>query len=512
MTIEDQSSIFPRIATDTTSSGSFDASAYVSEARAAYPELPCGLFQQNGGDGTEAAENASSLSLAEAFEAATGWTLMFDEAPSSRRRRAKSGLSGLPSTGRIFIDDMSDKWPAGTPCVSRLDCDRLAQRISDLVNQLQLTRLELNEARSRLGASVPGTLVPISGQAETEGRLANRLSTLLETTTRTASASAAAFYVLDEDAKFLNLSAQIGFDPASSQEAEVTQRELARCTADIEALAGHAIVMASPDQAITWNSPLKSRSAICLPVASATTIIGTLWIFADQKRDYADELINILEIIAGRIAAEVECASALYRVGMQNDVSVDEEAILASIESLLSETSEMIHRNEDGDWLELGGPQNGQVVNPPFEGWSLNGATGHADGKFLSWDVTENELICISTGLGTGENDSADFVAITIDPLTCEFAVQGESRSAGFFVHDLKSGQLTPVGQWLESPRLTSNLAIVAATTSDLSLAGKAVSVLQTSESAATGKTAGDRREQLPMVLCLSYCETKVEA
>lgn len=52
---------------------------------------------------------------------------------------------------------------------------------------------------------------------------------------------------------------------------------------------------------------------------TATVPVGTLWIFGSQPQDFSDEQVNLIEIVAGRLAAELE-REILLRQRIGNDV------------------------------------------------------------------------------------------------------------------------------------------------------------------------------------------------
>lgn len=86
-----------------------------------------------------------------------------------------------------------------------------------------------------------------------------------------------------------------------------TRRQLTDAPADVAALAGGAVVLETPRDALAWelNSPALG-AAICLPVASDATIHGVLWLLADTARTIPDEAVELAEVVAGRLALEVE--------------------------------------------------------------------------------------------------------------------------------------------------------------------------------------------------------------
>lgn len=112
--------------------------------------------------------------------------------------------------------------------------------------------------------------------------------------------SRAAFYLLDDQTQFLRLRAAYGLDPTAAQ-----QRELAGAVADLEALLGHAVVLDSPDMLVGWRPPVEAAAAACVPVATESTVLGTLWVFADEPREFSDLQTLCLERVAARLAALV---------------------------------------------------------------------------------------------------------------------------------------------------------------------------------------------------------------
>ncbi len=76
--------------------------------------------------------------------------------------------------------------------------------------------------------------------------------------------------------------------------------------ADLEALAGHAVALEDTAKYQHWNLPEVCGAAVCIPVSSPTTPLGTLWVFSDEPRPLSDHEVNLVEIAAGRIASDLE--------------------------------------------------------------------------------------------------------------------------------------------------------------------------------------------------------------
>ena len=55
-----------------------------------------------------------------------------------------------------------------------------------------------------------------------------------------------------------------------------------------------------------WNIPEEFPTAVCIPVSTATMPLGTLWLFSNQSRDFSEKETNVIEVVAGRVAVELE--------------------------------------------------------------------------------------------------------------------------------------------------------------------------------------------------------------
>ena len=94
-----------------------------------------GLFVADEPDSPEVAEPELPIptDLADAFAAATGWVIGFQETGASFSKRVQTG-SRRPTGGRLKIVDMSPTWPARTPTVHRAKCDRIVAALNELIS------------------------------------------------------------------------------------------------------------------------------------------------------------------------------------------------------------------------------------------------------------------------------------------------------------------------------------------------------------------------------------------
>lgn len=327
--------------------------------------------------------------LASEFEAATGWVLRFDENLSSRQRRENASSAPIP-VGKISICDMSAEWPAGKNTASRQVCDQLAERISQVFDDLQNSMLKLSQGVSTELPSGLESLPIASAEATTsrEANLADLVQGLLASCIQLANADAAAVCLIDDESK--SLTAQYTH---SSTQCQGLVRTLSNCPADLEALCGSAVVMSNSESVQTWQCPIECKSAVCLPISSSSTLLGTLWVFGSEERDFDDKVVNILEIISGRIAAELELVVTC------RDLIAQEAATSVSTDSEVS--NGQIAKIDTDVALGISSYSCGEViVQPPFDGWALKQLSG---ASLTEWSVSCDELIValVASGIDT---------------------------------------------------------------------------------------------------------------
>ena len=174
----------------------------------------------------------------------------------------------------------------------------LASAIGGLLEETLQLRRALFEREAELAAGVP--LVPHPEEPE---HLANRLEAVLRGGAQAVGCHAAAMYLLDEATSKLKLRSCWGL-PLDRFTAP--PRPLKGAVADLESLLGHAVVLEDTAMMRHWRAPEEFAAAVCVPVSTSTTILGTLWMFSNSKRDFTDPQTNIVEVVAGRLAADLE--------------------------------------------------------------------------------------------------------------------------------------------------------------------------------------------------------------
>ena len=135
-----------------------------------------------------------------------------------------------------------------------------------------------------------------------------RMSAVLRGAARGYGYQAAELWLLDDSTR--RLTRRIAWGVGAQENAPA--RMLEEADADVAALAGGAVVLECRDSIREWPVPRRATAAACLPVSSDQTIHGVLWFYSDQERDLNDMELEILEIVAGRLAIEIERDRLIY--------------------------------------------------------------------------------------------------------------------------------------------------------------------------------------------------------
>jgi hypothetical protein len=263
--------------------------------------------------------------LCAAFSQATGWPLVYAEGRPPAAVIAETTLTGgdpilewsAPvspgvgaSPGYLRID-LDAAFTAGgsldRPPLASSDADSgnsiraaqvLAERLADLLNALTESQTAMRQLQAEMAVAVPHVVRPESAAA-----LARRFDAIVRGGAQGLGCQAAAMYLLDEATTELRMRASWGLDESRV----CARRELEDATADLEALVGHAVVLDNRNLFGLWNVPESEfEAAVCIPISSPTTLLGTLWMYSALPRDFSDRETNLMEIIAGCLAVELE--------------------------------------------------------------------------------------------------------------------------------------------------------------------------------------------------------------
>ena len=275
------------------------------------------------------------------------------------------GEDGAPA-GRLIIEPaMSSEY--GAQACELEHARPLALAVARLLSQNNRLKRAVWEREAELAAGVPVTARP-----DEEAHLAERLTSVLKSGADSIGCQAAGLYLLDDATSSLKLRAAFGLP---QQRLLDNPRPLRGAVADLEALVGHAVVLEDTSLLPHWRCPEPFAAAVCVPVSSPTMPLGTLWIFSQQRRDFTPEQTNLVEIIAGRIAADLDR------------------------EMLLTESAQAKSRDRVYEAASRWQQDRLPSVAPLLSGWDVAGWTQQADalgGDFHDWAVLPDGRLAIA--------------------------------------------------------------------------------------------------------------------
>jgi phosphoserine phosphatase RsbU/P len=247
--------------------------------------------------------------LRNSFARATGWSLEYERlARRTADRRDELDFESFELRLATEVGSHASEKPP----IAYDDAAALADGITGILNELMRSRDALRKREAELAAGVP-----LVSTAAGDRHLAEKLAGVLRGVTEAIGGCAAGVYLLDSGTTELKLRTQWGLPEDRFVE---PARPLAGAMADLEALAGHAVALEDAAAMSSWNLPEPFPAAVCVPISSATTPLGTLWVFADKARPFSDHEVNLVEISAGRIASDLEREMLLVETGEATDL------------------------------------------------------------------------------------------------------------------------------------------------------------------------------------------------
>jgi len=323
---------------------------------------------------TELANVPALADVCRAFERATGWPLRFvsGELPHHDSDLLWSapvdpGVGVSPGHLRIDVADTDSRADA-----TRIEIERaieLASSVASMLREFWRTRHALWQREAELAAGVP-----LAVRRDQTAPLAQRLEAVLKGAAGALGCQAAGIYLLDAATTELKLRSAWGL-PLDRFTAPA--RPLGTATADLEALAGHAVVLEDPKSAFEWNPPERFPAAVCVPISSATVPLGTLWIYSSMARPFSDAEVNIAEIVAGRLASDLE-----------REMMLVESVEATQLKRQMAE-AQRLHQSQT------------QRVAPSIDGWDVAACTWPANsfgGDFYEWFVQPDGALSVALG------------------------------------------------------------------------------------------------------------------
>lgn len=301
----------------------------------------------------------------EAFTEATGWELhteLVDELD------LLPGGDPTEPSHRVCLSPANDVHRAGVSRIERRRAQRLGEAIQSLAGDLRRTERALWEREAEIAAGVP----VVTHRDERE-HLAARLRELLGEGAGLLGFRAAAVYLVDGNSMQLKLRSAWNLPP---NRLLAPSRALDSAAADLEALSGVPVAIESADQVAARRAPERCASAICAPIAAAKMPLGTLWFFSRRTRRILPRQLSLAQVIAGRIAAELE-----------------REMLLAETQSLASLRSQVEESARATAATRQPGPQ--------LDRWSIAGWSRQDAGigtTFYAWHAPQETFVWTTVG------------------------------------------------------------------------------------------------------------------
>ncbi len=315
-----------------------------------------------------------------AFQQTTGWSLRYVAGPVPSQLNdlrwsapVDPGVGTAP--GHLRLDPVgAGPGGCGQKSVDLETARSLASTLSGMLGELMQTRHALWQREAELAACVPVVLHTDEQRTDKQTHLAARLEAVLRAGAEAVGCQAAALYLLDESTSELKLRSSWGlpFDRLTAP-----ARPLQGAVADLEALLGHAVVIRDTDLMRYWKVPEDFPAAVCVPIFTPSTLLGTLWVYCNRTRDFDDRQTNVLEVVAGRLAADLE-REMLMREGIDAAELKKQAAAAGRLQCNQLPT-----------------------ISPLLRGWELSGWTaqsGAVGGDFYDWFCLPDGLLAVAVG------------------------------------------------------------------------------------------------------------------
>jgi phosphoserine phosphatase RsbU/P len=318
-----------------------------------------------GGPRSEVRDQADLIArLTQAFGAATGWDLRLEQSPLGFGEAWSKTIDSPEETPpRLVLGAPIDPSEKNHKARDLNEVRPLALAIGDLLGEIQQLRYAVWQREAELAAGVP-----VKARHDEEPHLAERLEAVLKGGAEAIGCHAAGLYLLDEATSVLKLRAAWGLP---QDRLLAPPRPLRGSMADLEALVGHAVALEDTSILPHWRCPEDYPSAVCVPVSSPTMPLGTLWVFSDHEREFTPQETNLLEIIAGRLAADLEREMLLAAGGRASQSDRQLEAAARWTSERLPSITPLVDDYDLAGWTKQAGEIGGD-----FHDWSV-----HSDGR-----------------------------------------------------------------------------------------------------------------------------------
>lgn len=311
-----------------------------------------------------------------AFAEATNWAVVpRSNAREEANRASTSGWDNQPArhwklVDNIVRDGILDEIDlAALPSVPMEKAQELLFSIERLVERLDRAEEIIRRQEAELA-----TAVLVTSHPDRQKETADRLESILESTSRSIGAVAGAIYLLDDATSNLKMRSCFGL-PRNRLAAP--PRELRGSLGDLEALLGNAVLLTDVARMPEWPSPEPFASALVVPIGTSTMPHGTMWFWSEKPRTYSSTEIEVANLAAGRVMAEIEQSILGHEVTRSREVQKQIDTASLTQASMLPDM-QVLHEDFD------------------ISGWTHQ--TDGLGGAFHHWDIVPNGMMTFAVG------------------------------------------------------------------------------------------------------------------
>ncbi len=324
-----------------------------------------------------------------AFAEATSWGVV----PQQQAAASVTTLASNPTrkwVGRqwklidnVVRDGLLDEIDlVSIPSVAMDKAQDLLLAIERLVERLDKAEEVIRRQEAELA-----TAVLVTSHPDRQKETADRLESILESTSRSIGAVAAAVYLLDEQTSNLKMRSCHGL---ARKKLALPPRELRGSLADLEALLGNAVLLSDIEMMPEWPSPEPFGSALVVPIGTSTMPHGTIWFWSEKPRSYSPTEVEVANLAAGRVMAEIEQSILGHEVSRSREVQKQIDTASLTQASMLPDT-QILHEDFDiGGWTH--------------QAKGLGGAFHH-------WDIVPNGMMTFAIGQASHNGPEGSIVS-----------------------------------------------------------------------------------------------------
>ncbi len=382
---------------------------FPSHLRIHSDDLVCSTSGTNnlGRDGVLRRDLDEVDSCVRAFIEATSWGVVpRSQGAGNTPKNAQIPTAKQPSRQWKLVDNvvrdgvLDEADLVALPSVPMDKAQDLLMAIERLVERLDRAEEVIRRQEAELA-----TAVLVTSHPDRQKETADRLESILESTSRSIGATAAAVYLLDDVTSNLKMRSCFGLP---RKKLASGPRELRGSLADLEALLGNAVLLTDIDVMPEWPSPEPFGAALVVPIGTSMMPHGTIWFWSDNPRSYSPTEVEVANLAAGRVMAEIEQSILGHEVTRSREVQKQIDTASLTQASMLPDT-QILHEDFD------------------ISGWTHQ--ANRLGGAFHHWDIVPSGMMTFAIGQASQGGPEGSIVATSSLAMTRTLWTQGSNPS-----------------------------------------------------------------------------------